>query len=213
MTYFISLFLQLYNPTVRVLYKHYYHGLPLLSTIDLLFVAHGLILNLITLSQLYCYKLWHFKRRNLRVSFSTYLFFFVFFAFQATYYILSIKDATTYNLMVYTVNLSLWKVIISFIKYLPQLYFNFKRKSMIGYPIMSIWLDLLGGTFAMLQLFHDYSLVSVKWDLSVLISNNKGKFWLSMVTFFFDFCFIVQYYLVYPSRAANHVEDKMMSRV
>jgi len=65
----------------------------------------------------------------------------------------------------------------------------------------------------MLQLFYDYSLVSAKWDLLVLVSNNKGKFWLSMVTFFFDFCFIVQYYFVYPSRAVNHEEDKMMSRV
>lgn len=35
---------------------------------------------------------------------------------------------------------------------MPQVYFNFRRKSTAGWTIWMIWLDITGGSFSMLQM-------------------------------------------------------------
>lgn len=45
-----------------------------------------------------------------------------------------------------------FKLTISFFKYLPQFYWNYKRKSTKGWSIANIILDLTGGTFSFAQL-------------------------------------------------------------
>lgn len=45
-----------------------------------------------------------------------------------------------------------FKLLISFLKYLPQFYWNYKRKSTKGWSIMNIMLDFTGGLFSFLQL-------------------------------------------------------------
>ena len=42
------------------------------------------------------------------------------------------------------------KALITFVKYCPQVYLNFKRKSTVGWNIYNILLDLTGGTFSLL---------------------------------------------------------------
>jgi hypothetical protein len=45
-----------------------------------------------------------------------------------------------------------FKLSISFLKYLPQFYWNYKRKSTKGWSIANIILDLAGGTFSFAQM-------------------------------------------------------------
>ena len=45
--------------------------------------------------------------------------------------------------------LSWIKLYISFVKYMPQAYINFKRKSTVGWAIENILLDLMGGTLSL----------------------------------------------------------------
>jgi hypothetical protein len=45
-----------------------------------------------------------------------------------------------------------FKISISFLKYLPQFYWNYKRKSTKGWSIANILLDLTGGTFSFAQM-------------------------------------------------------------
>jgi cystinosin len=44
------------------------------------------------------------------------------------------------------------KLSITFLKYLPQFYWNYQRKSTKGWSIANIILDLTGGTFSFLQM-------------------------------------------------------------
>lgn len=41
------------------------------------------------------------------------------------------------------------KLVISFVKYSPAVYWNFKRKSTKGWSIFNILLDLVGGAFSL----------------------------------------------------------------
>lgn len=41
---------------------------------------------------------------------------------------------------------------VTSLKYMPQVYFNFRRKSTAGWTIWMIWLDITGGSFSMLQM-------------------------------------------------------------
>jgi hypothetical protein len=45
-----------------------------------------------------------------------------------------------------------FKLSISFLKYLPQFYWNYKRKSTAGWSIANILLDLTGGSLSFLQM-------------------------------------------------------------
>ena len=45
-----------------------------------------------------------------------------------------------------------FKLSISFLKYLPQFYWNYKRKSTVGWSIINIILDMTGGLFSFLQM-------------------------------------------------------------
>eukprot|EP01119_Soliformovum_irregulare_P022585 TRINITY_DN7766_c0_g1_i2.p1 TRINITY_DN7766_c0_g1~~TRINITY_DN7766_c0_g1_i2.p1 ORF type:complete len:214 (+),score=28.46 TRINITY_DN7766_c0_g1_i2:52-693(+) len=47
------------------------------------------------------------------------------------------------------------KLAISFIKYCPQVYLNFKRKSTVGWNIWNVLLDFTGGLLSVGQLFFD----------------------------------------------------------
>lgn len=47
------------------------------------------------------------------------------------------------------------KVCISFVKYIPQVYLNFKRKSTEGWSLENVLLDLLGGSLTFVQILLD----------------------------------------------------------
>ena len=42
------------------------------------------------------------------------------------------------------------KAVITFVKYLPQVYLNWKRKSTVGWSIENVILDFTGGSFSLL---------------------------------------------------------------
>ena len=44
------------------------------------------------------------------------------------------------------------KASITFVKYMPQVYLNYQRKSTIGWSLANVCLDLTGGIFSLLQM-------------------------------------------------------------
>ncbi len=95
--------------------------------------------------------------------------------------------------------MGLMKVIISFIKYCPQVYLNFKRRSTYGWSLENVILDLSGGSLAFLQIFVDYLNSGTSDQFS---SNlNFAKFLLGIVTVVFDIIFLFQHYILYTDRA------------
>lgn len=80
------------------------------------------------------------------------------------------------------------KLFISFIKYMPQVYWNYARKSTFGWSIVNILLDFTGGAFSMLQLVID----SVNGHSGATFTGglNITKFCLSLFSMFFDLIFV-----------------------
>ncbi|KAL8734197.1 MAG: hypothetical protein Q9166_001683 [cf. Caloplaca sp. 2 TL-2023] len=89
--------------------------------------------------------------------------------------------------------ISFIKLLITTIKYIPQVYTNYKCKSTVGWSIYQNLMDLLGGVLSVLQLVIDSSL---EGDWSG-ITGNPVKFGLGNVTIVFGMVFMLQHYVLY----------------
>ena len=80
------------------------------------------------------------------------------------------------------------KCAISFVKYCPQVYLNYKRKSTVGWSLANVILDLTGGILSFIQIFLN------AWALNESIIGdgafNVVKFVLSIMSIIFDSIFL-----------------------
>src|SRR5271163_1064619 len=95
------------------------------------------------------------------------------------------------SLQIYTIGYI--KLVVTFVKYIPQVWVNYKRKSTQGWSIWQILLDLTGGVLSILQLVIDAGL-QADWSG---ITGNPVKLGLGNVSIFFDVIFIIQHYVLY----------------
>lgn len=103
--------------------------------------------------------------------------------------------------LVYVYVFSYVKLGVSILKYIPQAYYNFKRKSTEGWSIGNILLDFTGGVLSFLQMVFD-SINSGNWGL---IWGDFVKVGLAILSIFFDVLFIVQHYILYnPKKRENY---------
>lgn len=109
-------------------------------------------------------------------------------------------------MLIYVVKLyamSYIKVVITVVKYVPQAWLNFKRKSTTGWDIRQILLDLTGGVLSLAQLVLDSSF-EADWSG---VTGNPIKFLLGNVTVIFDVLFVYQHYVLYKSRIEPEDDD------
>ncbi|KAL2089803.1 hypothetical protein ACEWY4_014491 [Coilia grayii] len=85
------------------------------------------------------------------------------------------------------------KLAVTLVKYIPQAYMNYRRKSTEGWSIGNVLLDFTGGSFSILQMF----LQSYNNDQWTLIFGDPTKFGLGLFSVFFDVLFIFQHYCLY----------------
>ncbi|CAG8735632.1 20712_t:CDS:2, partial [Racocetra persica] len=85
---------------------------------------------------------------------------------------------------------------MSLIKYLPQAYLNFRRKSTVGWSIHNILLDFTGGVLSAFQLCLDAYLTN-NWGG---ISGDPVKLGLGFLSIAFDLLFMTQHYILYRDR-------------
>lgn len=88
------------------------------------------------------------------------------------------------------------------LKYIPQAWVNYKRKSTAGWSIYTILLDFSGGWLSLAQLVIDSALQN-DWTG---ITGNPVKFGLGNITIIFDLIFFIQHYVLYRN-AKKHLED------
>ncbi|XP_058812516.1 cystinosin homolog [Topomyia yanbarensis] len=94
--------------------------------------------------------------------------------------------------------LSYVKLSTTLIKYFPQAYINYKRKSTEGFAIMNRLLDIAGGLFGILQMVIN----AWNFDDWQSILGDPVKFGLGVFSILFDLVFITQHYILYrnPSK-------------
>lgn len=100
------------------------------------------------------------------------------------------------------------KILTVFLKYIPQAWVNYKRKSTVGWSIYTILLDFSGGWLSLAQLVIDSALQN-DWTG---ITGNPVKFGLGNITIVFDIIFFLQHYVLYR-HAAKHEEDRAYDEV
>lgn len=96
------------------------------------------------------------------------------------------------------------KLLITIVKYTPQVYTNSKLQSTQGWAIETILLDFIGGVLSLGQLLIDSSLQGGVWEG---VKGNSVKLGLSGISIAYDIVFFVQHYVLYR----NAREDMMSS--
>jgi cystinosin len=94
------------------------------------------------------------------------------------------------------------KLVITVVKYVPQAWTNYERRSTSGWSIGQILLDLVGGVLSIGQLLIDSSL---QGDWSG-VTGNPVKLGLGNVSILFDLVFIIQHYWLYRGATTSKAE-------
>jgi len=182
--YTLSLF---YNPTVRWFYKKAHPlGVIQVEWNDIFFALHAIVLTLITIIQCFLYE-----RGGQSVSKVCRLLLLGMFLFAVVSLICA--GAGAMNWFRFVELLSYVKLFITIIKYIPQAWMNYKRKSTDGWSIGNILLDFTGGSLSILQMFFK----SYNYDDWKSIFGNVTKFGLGFFSVLFDVLFILQHYVFY----------------
>eukprot|EP00750_Incisomonas_marina_P017511 INCI213.1.p1 GENE.INCI213.1~~INCI213.1.p1 ORF type:complete len:337 (+),score=19.18 INCI213.1:304-1314(+) len=166
---------------------------------DLVFAGHAVVLSTFTGAQI---VMCGYNRGGQRVSWWSLGFIAVVVVLAIVYAGLCFArddKATPSNMFFTWVNflyfLSIVKLVISAIKYIPQAALNFKRKSTVGWNIWNVLLDFSGGSLSLAQLVMD-SAHNHDWTA---ILGDPVKFGLSILSILFDILFMVQHYILYPA--------------
>lgn len=155
---------------------------------DVAFSIHAVVMTAFTLFQVTIYE-----RGNQKVSNISYAI--VFIAWSAVG-ICCLVALPSHSWLWLVSCFNALQVTMTTIKYIPQAFMNFQRKSTIGFSIGNILLDLTGG----LANYGQMSVQSIDQNSWVNFYGNIGKTLLSLVSIFFDLVFIFQHYVLYPEK-------------
>ncbi|KAJ1797088.1 hypothetical protein LPJ59_003351, partial [Coemansia sp. RSA 2399] len=152
---------------------------------DLFFSYHALILCLVTLAQSLYYKRSPTQRASTMAR--AYL-------CSTLVGLLAVSLwSSAYNAVYF---LSFVKLGCSLIKYVPQAWLNYRRKSTVGWSIHNILLDFTGGSLSFAQLLLD----AARSGNVAEAMGNPVKLGLGLVSIAFDVLFMTQHYVLYTDR-------------
>ncbi|KAL5430670.1 hypothetical protein PMIN07_003274 [Paraphaeosphaeria minitans] len=204
----------MYSPTIRSQYAYRYPAAPenTVQFNDFLFAAHGAFMCVILYSQFYTW-IWGFKvgARQKASKGALGIFWGCVVAILFTVFLAQVAgkdsgyDPSGWAWIDVIYALGYVKLITVVVKYIPQVWVNFKRKSTDGWSIYPMLLDFAGGWLSLAQLVLDSSLQN-DWSG---ITGNPVKFGLGNITIVFDIAFFVQHYILYthPAKSAEEEEE------
>lgn len=185
-------------------FERYPRGLNPVQINDIVFALHAVVATVLTIIQCFIYE-----RENQKVSWTARGILGAFAIFLSISLILAWTDFIHWLDFLYYC--SYVKLCITLIKYVPQAYMNYRRKSTVGWSIGNIFLDFTGGTFSMLQMIlnaYNYN----DWES---IFGDPTKFGLGLFSVVFDIFFIIQHYVLYRHKkeVASFDNDKEHSHI
>ncbi|XP_076753782.1 cystinosin-like isoform X2 [Xylocopa sonorina] len=174
-------------PEVELEYfRRYPKGLNPVQVNDIFFALHATFATVITIIQCFVYE-----TGTQRVSTTARIIHSIFAVFILISMILAIVNTIKWLDFLYYC--SYVKLSITLIKYVPQAFYNYKRKSTVGWSIGNIFLDFTGGMLSMLQMI----LNAYNYDDWESIFGDPTKFGLGFFSVAFDIFFIIQHYVLY----------------
>ncbi|XP_054158598.1 cystinosin homolog [Oppia nitens] len=91
------------------------------------------------------------------------------------------------------------KLTVTSVKYIPQAYFNYKRKSTDGWSMAFIYMDISGSVMSLLQMIF----IAYNYDDWKTIFGNIAKFGLSVASIAYDILFFLQEFVFYRNSHPN----------
>ena len=168
---------------------------------DLVFALHAFALSSVQLSQIFIYD------RGTQGAINLFWIIFLICCYIAVFTDWGIEvfhgalpnDADTFLMMGYC------KAAITFLKYCPQVYLNWKRKSCVGWSFANICLDFGGGSLSLLQsAVKSIFLGDPFFDPGAF---NLVKFILAICSIFFDSIFFFQFWLYSGNKPSKTIEN------
>ena len=150
---------------------------------DVIFSIHAVFACVVTIFQCSIYE-----RGNQKVSRTCKLILAAIFLFILITVILALTKVVEYLDFLYYC--SYVKLFITLIKYVPQAYLNYRRKSTFGWSIGNILLDFTGGLLSIGQMF----VIAYNQNDWGSIFGDPTKFGLGLFSVLFDILFILQHY-------------------
>ncbi|XP_078434809.1 PQ-loop repeat family protein / transmembrane family protein [Wolffia australiana] len=182
-----------FSSTIQRQYREKYGSdeiIPVAAN-DVCFSVHAVLLTVVTLFQVIIYE-----RGTQRVSrICIFITSFVWITAAVCLIVAWPSDSWLWLVSVFNTI----QLIITAIKYTPQAFMNYQRKSTVGWSIGNILLDLTGGVLN----FGQMTVQSVDQGSYVNFYGNIGKTLLSLEVVFFDLLFILQHYVLYPVKVGE----------
>jgi len=167
---------------------------------DVFFALHATLLTSVTVFQFVIYphgpKPSSAALKLRRIIFLALFVFSVFAVVLGSYVFTAGSTTGFFSMYSYIVLLSLAKVVITLIKYLPQVYLNYTRQSTVGWNINNVLLDFIGGGHSVAQLLVDCASTD-DWDGLV---GDPAKVALGNTSMVFDVIFMIQHYYLYNAQ-------------
>lgn len=117
---------------------------------------------------------------------------------------LASDDGHTISTLRYLEAFSTVKLVCTFLRYTPQVVFNWRRQSTEGFAVETQLLDIVGGVVSVLQMY----LQAYNSD-NFGVFGNFAKFGLALVSIGFDLTLLFQHYVLYrhtrPHRFAHYM--------
>ncbi|XP_057334907.1 cystinosin homolog [Microplitis mediator] len=167
-------------------YRRYPRGLNPVQSNDIFFAVHGLLASAVTLVQCRIYE-----AGAQRVSMTAGILIGLFTISTVISIVLGIFKIIVWLDFFYFC--SYIKLFVTLMKYIPQAYSNYKRKSTVGWSIGTVISDFTGGILSMLQMILD----SYNYDDWGSIFGDFTKFGLGVSSVAFDILFFLQHYAFY----------------
>lgn len=156
---------------------------------DVFFSLHALLLTLVYICQCAIYE-----RGGQKVSKVAFGLLVIGWTFALVSLFVAVAQKITW--LEYLYYFSYIKLGVTLVKYIPQAYMNYRRKSTEGWSIGNVLLDFTGGSFSLIQMFLE-AFNNDKW---MFIFGDPTKFGLGALSMFFDIVFIIQHYCLYRNR-------------
>ncbi|XP_068939775.1 cystinosin [Petaurus breviceps papuanus] len=174
-------------PSIKEQFLHEHPaGVNPVDSNDVFFSIHAVILTLVVIGQCCLYE-----RGSQKVSWASVAFLALSWLFALVMVFVALAGAVSWLQFLFC--FSYIKLAITLIKYFPQAWLNFRRRSTEGWSIGNVLLDFTGGIFSLLQMFVQ----SYNNDEWTLIFGDPTKFGLGVFSILFDIIFIIQHYCLY----------------
>ncbi|KAM7199225.1 PQ loop repeat domain containing protein [Naviculisporaceae sp. PSN 640] len=217
--YMVSNMAFYYSPLIRAQYAARHKGLtPTVQFNDITFAANGLIMSFVVTSQYFFPRQWGFTPSlgNRPSRFISGIFLGCILGAVAIIFVvlgspdrdsLTATDAWVWLDTIYAV--SYVKLVVTFIKYTPQVLFNYRNKSTVGWSIHQILLDFSGSFLSIAQQAVD-SYIQHDWSG---ITGNPVKFSLGNISILYNAIFLVQHFILYRDAQEKPEEtDALLGR-